>query len=217
MSTATPAPRWAEYQPIAQLRPALRNSKAHDQGALGASVQAFGFIEPVVVDERTGLLLAGHGRTKHLGDLQAGGAEPPDGVVVAGDGQWQVLVVRGVASRDDAHAEAMGIALNRVGERGGWQTDVLMDALDDLRLAPDLFDATGFTPEYLDDLVAGMRVPTLDELEGQHGNPDPTHLWPVLRFKVPPTARDRYLRLVEGVEGGDDVLFAHLLELAERP
>lgn len=37
----------------------------------------------------------------------------------------------------------------------------------------------------------------------------------MLRFKVAPEVRDRYLRTVEGIEGGDDVLFAQLLDWAE--
>jgi hypothetical protein len=133
--------------------PAVRNAKDHDQAALGASVREFGFIEPVVLDERTGRLLAGHGRVEHLTELQAQGAEPPDGVVVGEDGRWQWLVVRGIASRDDAHADAMAIALNRVGERGGWRADVLSDVLDGL-FGSDLAAATGWTADELDDLIA---------------------------------------------------------------
>src|SRR5688500_13095126 len=100
--------------PLADLHPALRNAKAHDQEALGRSVQAFGVIEPVVLDERTGRLLAGHGRTDHLAALEALGERPegwpdrqpwpPEGVVVGDDGRWQWLVVRGIRSHDDAHA-----------------------------------------------------------------------------------------------------------------
>lgn len=212
------SPRWAEYQALDQLRPALRNAKAHDQAALGASVGAFGFIEPVVVDERTGRLLAGHGRTAYLAQLRAEGAEPPEGVVVAEDGSWQVLVVRGVASRNDAHAEAMGIALNRVGERGGWQPDVLLSALDDLRTDDaDLFDAAGFTSDYLDDLAASYGpVDDLDALAGKLGQSDPSDLWPVLRFKVPPDLRDQYRALVANVPGGDADQFAWLVERAAR-
>jgi hypothetical protein len=151
--TAPSPPRWTEDQAVADLVPAVRNAKDHDQAALGASVREFGFIEPVVLDERTGRLLAGHGRVEHLTELQAQGAEPPDGVVVGEDGRWQWLVVRGIASRDDAHADAMAIALNRVGERGGWRADVLSDVLDGL-FGSDLAAATGWTADELDDLIA---------------------------------------------------------------
>lgn len=172
MTTATP-PRWTEYLPVADLQPALRNAKDHDQAALGSSVEAFGMVEPVVMDERTGRLLAGHGRVEYLLRLQAEGADPPDGVLVADDGRWTWLVVRGIASRDDAHAEAMGIALNRVGERGGWQVDVLNEALDAL-WGTDLAAAVGWTADELDDLIAstgGLHTdaqPT-DAAHAEHG------------------------------------------------
>ncbi len=160
--TATQPPRWTEYQAVADLVPAERNAKDHDQAALGASVREFGFIEPVVLDERTGRLLAGHGRTEYLGQLQAQGAEPPEGVVVGDDGRWQVQVVRGIASRDDAHADAMAIALNRVGERGGWKADVLTDVLDGL-FGSDLAAATGWTADELDDLIAATGAGELPD------------------------------------------------------
>ena len=173
--TAPSPPRWTEYQAVADLVPAVRNAKDHDQAALGASVREFGFIEPVVLDERTGRLLAGHGRTEYLGQLQAQGAEPPDGVVVGEDGRWQVQVVRGIASRDDAHADAMAIALNRVGERGGWRTDVLSDVLADLAFDPSLIEAAGWTADELDDLIAATAAPAPDPWKDRkkHELPDP--------------------------------------------
>lgn len=154
--------RWAEYQPVADLKPADRNAKAHDQAALQASLDTFGAIEPVVVDERTGKLLAGHGRAEKLGELEAAGADPPEGVVVGDDGRWQWLVVRGARSRDDAHAEAMAVALNRIGERGGWRPDVLSATLDAL-WGTDLADATGWSADELDDLIAETAAGVLGD------------------------------------------------------
>lgn len=221
----TAPPRWTEYRTVDDLPPAHRNAKDHDQAAMRRSVRSFGFIEPVVLDERTGRLLGGHGRTDYVAELEASGRPddwpdgvpfPPEGLVVRDDGRWTLPVTRGWASRDDAHADAAALALNRVGELGGWVPDTLADMLDSLR-GSDLLDAAGFTTDYLDDLIGTLEAPSLDDLAGKYGDPDPTHLWPVLRFKVAPQDRDRYLRLVEGIEGGDDVLFAHLLTLAERP
>lgn len=153
MPDAPTAPRWAEYMPVAELQPAVRNAKNHDQEALGKSLAAFGAMEAVLLDERTGRLVAGHGRTEKLAELQAAGAEPPEGVYVDADGRWCWLVTRGWRSRDDAHAEAAGVALNRVGELGGWQPDVLNAALDEL-WGTDLAAATGWTADQLDDLIA---------------------------------------------------------------
>lgn len=209
-------PRWTEYLPVADLQPATRNAKAHDREALQASVDLGGYIEPVVLDERTGQLLAGHGRVDDLTEREAAGAPAPDGVVVGDDGRWQWLVVRGVRSRDDTHAEAIGIALNRVGERGGWHRDVLAESLDAMRAA-DLLDSVGFTADYLDDLLADLAgPPNLDDLAAGTDPSSPSDFWPVLRFKVAPELRSRYLALVADVPGGDADQFLHLVEQAEH-
>lgn len=156
VTDAAAPPRWSEYVPVDDLVPAESNAKAHDQALLARSVETFGFVEPVVVDERTGRLLSGHGRTEHLTERRAAGDDPPEGVIVGDDGRWLVQVVRGVRSRDDAHATAMGIALNRVGERGGWVPEVLTMQLDELRTT-DLLDATGWSADELDDMIAARQ------------------------------------------------------------
>ena len=55
-----------EYAPLADLIAAKhkRNPKDHDIGAISRSVNRFGFTAPVIIDERTGYLAAGHGRRK---------------------------------------------------------------------------------------------------------------------------------------------------------
>lgn len=218
--TTAPAaapPRWAEYMPVADLAPALRNAKAHDLQAIAASFDTFGALEPTVLDERTMRLVSGHGRVEFLAAREATGADMPEGVWIDGEGRWCWLVVRGFHSRDDDHAHAAGIALNRTGERGGWVPELLAQDLDSLRTNPELFDATGFTTEYLDDLVASFGpVDDLGELGDRLGNPEPADFWPVLRFKVPPELRARYLALVANVAGGDAEQFAYLVERASR-
>lgn len=160
MTTAPAPPRWAEYLPVAELQPAPTNAKGHDLGALQASLDAFGAMEPVVLDERTHRLVSGHGRVELLSTLEAAGAKPPEGVVVTG-GRWCWLVTRGWRSTDDAHARAAGVALNRVGERGGWDATALNATLDDLWGTP-LADAVGWTADELDDLVASAGGLVLD-------------------------------------------------------
>lgn len=209
-------PRWAEYLPVADLVPAPTNAKAHDQVALATSVSTFGYMEPVVLDERTGRLVAGHGRTAHLAELHAAGKPAPEGVLVDAAGTWLVLCVRGWASTDDDHARAAGIALNRVGELGGWhQQGLAADLLALRNVDLQLLDAAGFTSDYLDDLLASFAPPEgLDDQAGRLGEPQPSDFWPVLRFKVPPAARDRYQQLVADVPGGDADQFQWLLDRA---
>jgi ParB-like chromosome segregation protein Spo0J len=143
--------RRIEYRAVRDLQPDDRNPKTHDLKTLGASVTRFGYIEPVVLDERTGRILAGHGRTETLSALEAQGGEPPEGVVVE-DGIWQVPVVVGWASADDNEAAAALIALNRTTEIGGWDDSVL-DLLTSITETELGLDGIGFTEADVDRML----------------------------------------------------------------
>jgi len=146
--------RTIEYRPLGDVLPAKRNPKAHADDDLDASFARFGVIEPTVLDERTGRLISGHGRLDRLKAAEAAGERPPDGITVV-DGVWQLPVVRGWRSRNDAEARAALIAVNRIGERGGWMVADLADMLDDLRAGPGL-DGIGYTSAGLDDMLASL-------------------------------------------------------------
>ncbi|MFB8235519.1 hypothetical protein ACFC58_03115 [Kitasatospora purpeofusca] len=151
------APRYIEYMPLDEIQPADRNPKGHDDDGLDSSVEQFTFTEPGLLDERTGRLVAGHGRYETLARRRASGKEAPEGVVVTGDGTWTVPVVRGWASRDDAHAEAYLIASNHLTVKGGWDLPELAEMLGDLEAVdPALFAATAFDHEQLDTLLADL-------------------------------------------------------------
>lgn len=148
------ANRRIEYTPLPELIDALTNAKEHDQQAIGRSLDQFGYVEPIVVDERTQRLVVGHGRVTELRDRFARGEQPPEGIENAG-AWWLVPVVRGWASKDDAEAEAYGVAANRLIESGGWKVAPLATMLQQIEdSATTLLAATGFTPDDLDDLVA---------------------------------------------------------------
>ncbi len=160
------SPRWTAYMPIRDLLPALKNPKRHDLPYLRASLGRFGFIENIILDERTGRLLAGHGRVELCGlledlgaapdDWTAGQSWPPEGVVVRpGDGAWMLPVDRGVRSRDDDEAHAMGITLNRGAERGGWDQRELARTLEGFAS----LDGLGYDRADLDDLLKSSRDP----------------------------------------------------------
>lgn len=117
---------------IDAITPHPSNPKAHDLDSLAASIARFGFVEPVVVDQRTGLNVSGHGRVKALTVLRDSGADAPDGITVR-KGAWLAPVFVGWSSADDTEAEAALIALNRVGESGGWDHDALLTLLERLQ------------------------------------------------------------------------------------
>src|SRR5205809_5221565 len=84
-----------DYVPLSEVRPAPRNPKAHLGDAIRTSIGRFGVAELPLIDERTGRLVAGHGRIDQLTAMRADGQDPPEGVRVAPDGGWLVPVVRG--------------------------------------------------------------------------------------------------------------------------
>lgn len=130
--TNSPAglPRWITYEDLETLKPNGRNPKAHV--SLAESYKRYGFVEPIVVDERTGMLAAGHGRREELINQKAAGQNPPDGIVVK-DGKWLVPVGRGWSSKTDQEAEEYLVASNALGPAGGWNDlldGIIKGALD---------------------------------------------------------------------------------------
>lgn len=155
--------RRLDYVALDEIAPALRNPKGHDPSMIAGSINAFGFVEPMVLDERTGRLVAGHGRLDDLTSRRERGEEPPDGIVVADDGRWHAPVIRGWASRSDDEAHAAGIALNHTTMAGGWEMADLAALLDDLQGTDVGLAPTGFTDDDLAGLLADLDAADLDE------------------------------------------------------
>jgi len=123
---------YIEYIAIDEIRRARRNPKEHDAGQIHESIRRFGYITPMLIDERTGLLVAGEGRLNELQGSKARGERVPDRIKVGDDGRWYAPVIKGVKFEDDDEAEAYLIADNRLTELGGWDESQLAAALSDL-------------------------------------------------------------------------------------
>ncbi len=159
----TDAPdRRLEYLPVRRIPPADANVKAHDLARIRESVLRWGFTQPLLLDERTGKLVAGHGRLAVATDLERTWSDddpPPRGIVREDYGEWLLPVVRGWSSRDDADAAAYAIADNRLTEVGGWQERPLAEQLRDLaRLDEDLPRAAGFDDRELRRLLQVLNT-----------------------------------------------------------
>lgn len=118
-----------EYVRLGDLTRWPRNAKEHDLGALSQSVTRFGYVQPILFDEGTQRMVAGHGRLDLLAYLKSNGSPPPRRIVVDTDGEWKVPVIRGVDFGSEAEAAAYLIADNRMVELGGWNDAELYDAL----------------------------------------------------------------------------------------
>lgn len=148
--------RQLEYLRLDRLNADERNPKAHDVETLRASVYRLGFVEPVVIDERTGKLVSGHGRVETLIAAHAAGLERPEGLDADDDGMWAIPVVRGWSSANDVEAEAALVALNQ-GDKAGWVPDKLATILSDLRASEAGLSGVGYDGAQLDKLLAELQ------------------------------------------------------------
>lgn len=159
--------RRLEMMSLATLTGASRNPKRHANEAISTSIGRFGYVEPIVLDERTGRLVAGHGRMQALRASKVAGQSPPQGVEVR-EGEWLVPVLRGWASRSDTEAQAYLVASNNLTTKGGWDNGELGALLKELA-AQQALDGTGFAEA---DIEAVLRDAALEQDKATGGDLD---------------------------------------------
>jgi hypothetical protein len=154
--------RRIDHMPLADLVAAPANPKRHNIEAIGRSIERFAFVDPLLLDERTGRLVAGHGRLAALRSAETQHSSPPDGIEIDASGRWMVPVVRGWSSRSDADAAAYLLADNRLSEIGGWdeaEVSALLESIGD----PDLIDITGWDPADLEASITEIPAEPIPE------------------------------------------------------
>jgi hypothetical protein len=120
------------YRPLDTLRPDPRNARTHPKRQIEqitASMKAFGFANPILIDEEL-VIIAGHGRlmaAKALGLAQA-----------------PTITLAGLS---DGQKRALRLADNKIALNAGWDLDLLKVELQDLSsLEIDLdLSLTGFS------------------------------------------------------------------------
>jgi hypothetical protein len=160
-----------EYLPLHDLRAAPRNPKSHDKDGLHASFLRFGFKSPVLINEATGLMVAGHGRYETLVEMKNRGEIPPEGVLVRhADNAWLVPVVRGLTFKDDKEAEAYLLADNQLTIALGFDQKQLELILPEHQMN---VNGLGFSKEDLEKYIPQFRTVELEpkQPEQQETNP----------------------------------------------
>ena len=117
----------ADYNPRKDLKPG-----DPEYEKLKRSIEQFGYVEPVIWNEKTGRVVGGHQRLKVLIDM----------------GITEVDVV--VVDMDTEKEKALNIALNKIS--GEWDTEKLALVIADLQGTDFDVSLTGFDPEELEDL-----------------------------------------------------------------
>lgn len=161
-TTAKPDALHLDYVPLGELQRWPKNPKGHDIPELEASMRRFGFTAPLILDEATGRLVAGHGRLETLQALRDSGEQPPRGIQTDKAGAWLVPVVRGVAFANETEASAYVVGDNALTMLGGWLDELLTDTLKAVHDQTGDLSGTGFSVEHLDGLLA-KALPTKPE------------------------------------------------------
>ncbi len=134
------------YRAINELKPDPNNPRVHSKKhvrQIAASIEAFGFIVPVLVD-REGKLIAGHGRLAACRSLG-----------------WSEVPTLCLDHLTPAQARAFMIADNRLTEIASWDDRLLAEQLKDLSLIGLDFDieVTGFEMAEIDLRIAALEDP----------------------------------------------------------
>lgn len=146
-----------EYFPLTDLLEWPSNAKDHDVGLIDSSMQRFGFVDPIILDERSGKIAAGHGRQKVLEARKLAAEDPPANILIRDDGEWLVPVVRGWASANDRELDALTVALNQSVIAGGWVDPKLKDILVAVGTqTPAGLEGLGFDTSDVEDLIANL-------------------------------------------------------------
>lgn len=121
-------------------------------GKLRAGLEHFGLVEPLVLNERTGLLVSGHRRREQALEL----------------GLEEVPVV--VVDLEPVEATALALLLNNAKAQGSWDTELLAARLEELEAVDVLelsaFDITDLEPADIGKDVAFTARGHTWELEG---------------------------------------------------
>ena len=137
---APPTAKRIEMWPLDRLRPYERNARTHSPeqvAQIAASIQEFGFTNPILVDGSDGIL-AGHGRLAAAKDM--GLAEVP------------VIVLDHLSA---AQRKAYILADNQLALNAGWDMELLQQEVVGLNLADFDLSLLGFD----DDRIASLLDP----------------------------------------------------------
>ena len=142
---------------VTDLIPYARNSRTHSDeqvAQIAASIKEFGWTNPILVDS-DGSIIAGHGRLLAARKL----------------GYDEVPTIE-LGHLTPAQKKAYVIADNQLALNAGWDTDLLMLELQELKDCDFDLDLLGFDPKELDKLLEPEQVEGLTDEDAVPDAPD---------------------------------------------
>ena len=163
-----------EYVDIKQLKPYAGNPRkiqAKGIEKLQRSIEAYGFVNPILAQRGTNMIIAGHQRLKAAGD--------------AGLDKVPVIFL----DFDDTTARAYNIADNRLNEESEWDFTPLADMLQELDNGSFDLELTGFDLDEIEKLMNWTPEPVkLEEDEVPEPPKDPVtkpvDLWILVKHRL---------------------------------
>jgi ParB-like chromosome segregation protein Spo0J len=137
-----------KYKKTADLTPYAKNSRTHSDtqiAQLVASLQEFGFTNPILLDGANGII-AGHGRLKAAQQLG-----------------YETVPTIELGNMSDEQRRAYIIADNKLALNAGWDTEMLAFEIESLQDAGYDLGLTGFNADEL-------KALTIDEQEQDEGD-----------------------------------------------
>ena len=131
--------KYAQYNP--------RKIDDKELAKLKRSISEFGYVEPIVWNQRTGFVVGGNQRLKALRELEI---EEVDVVVV---------------DLDDAKEKALNVALNKIS--GEWDFIKLKDILTDIDTGDFDIELTGFDLDEIADLISTVIDTDFSDIESK--------------------------------------------------
>lgn len=162
----------AKYNPRVDLQPEDEEYKR-----LKRSIEVFGYVEPIIWNERTGNIVGGHQRLK----------------ILISQGYKEIEVSCIDVSEEDE--KVLNVSLNKI--KGRWDIEKLSDILREFDEV-DSIGLTGFEERELESLLTNYdHIQDLMEDDFSDYNPDKEHDTFVMTFSIPERERENienYLR-----------------------
>jgi len=201
-----------KYIDLDEIIEADNNPKDHDLGVIYQSINRFGFTNPIMLNESTGKLLAGHGRLQALKLIKDANEPVPDRIVEE-DGRWMVPVIKGINIDNPAEAQAYLLADNRLTELGGWKNIDLIESLNEIMEKTGDLDGTGYDLEDIDTILRDLERDSFGDAAGESTESaetlDETEVSIAVgryKFKVPAEDFYDWEEMVKSSSGAQDVV-----------
>ena len=141
------------YKRIDDIDVADVNPKDHDLGVLIMSINRFGFNVPLIINDTSGKLVAGHGRLQALISMYSSKYGLPKNIMKDDDGMWLAPVMVGNDFANEEEAMAYLLADNKLTELGGWDSEKLLEGLKGI----DNLEGVGYDSEDIQNLYEDIR------------------------------------------------------------